>query len=243
MREATEPAKPVFADVPIYSVGRVGGEHAYVGDMWLIKAPEGALMVDGGGSSAIPLSWQRMRAAGVAREELRYVLVSHSHGDHAGALYLWRTGGAKIVAPQSAALTLGWLMPTWTDYGIWVPTPVDEPLPLGKVGDEAEITLCGQRVQAIFVPGHSFDSVVYLMDFGGKRVAFTGDIGFEGESHILHRTWGDVLAAQAVTRVIREKVLPRKPDYVFTGHTALAKGTEFLESLVERTEAAIKKGQ
>ncbi len=238
---AAEPAKPVFADVPIFSVGRVGTEHAYVGDMWLIKADGGALMVDGGGTSGIPLTWQRMRAAGVEPDQLRYILLSHSHGDHAGAMYLWRTAGAKTVAPESAALTMNWLMPTWTDYSIWVPTPIDVPLRLGRVGDEAQITLCGLKIKAIFVPGHSFDSVVYVMDFGGKRVAFTGDIGFEGESHILHRTWGDLAKAQSVTQVIRDKVLPLKPDYVFTGHTAYRSGTEFLESLVQRTEAAMKK--
>src|SRR5262249_53326050 len=31
-----EPLQPVFEGVPIYSVGRVGPEHAYVGDIWLI---------------------------------------------------------------------------------------------------------------------------------------------------------------------------------------------------------------
>ena len=237
----TEPAKPVFADVPIYSVGRVGTEHAYVGDMWLIKTDQGALMVDGGASSGIPITWQRMRAAGVEPDQLRYILLSHSHGDHGGSLYLWRTAGAKTVAPESAALTMNWLMPTWTDYSIWVPTPIDVPLPLKRVGDEAEVTLCGLKIKAIFVPGHSFDSVVYVMDFGGKRVAFTGDIGFEGESHILHRTWGDATKAQGVVQVIRDKVLPLKPDHVLTGHTPYPKGTEFLQSLVERTEAALTK--
>ncbi len=236
-----EPAKPVFADVPIYSVGRVGSEHAYVGDMWLIKTDQGALMVDGGASSGIPLTWQRMRAAGVEPDQLRYILLSHSHGDHGGSLYLWRTAGAKTVAPESAALTMNWLMPTWSDYSIWVPTPIDVPLPLKRVGDEAEVTLCGLKIKAIFVPGHSFDSVIYVMDFGAKRVAFTGDIGFEGESHILHRTWGDLLKAQAVTQVIRDKVLPLKPDHVLTGHTPYPNGTQFLQSLVERTEAAMKK--
>jgi glyoxylase-like metal-dependent hydrolase (beta-lactamase superfamily II) len=236
-----EPAKPVFADVPIYSVGRVGTEHAYVGDMWLIKTDQGALMVDGGASSGIPTTWQRMRAAGVERDQLRYILLSHSHGDHGGSLYLWRTAGAKTVAPESAALTMNWLMPTWSDYSIWVPTPIDVPLPLKRVGDEAEVTLCGLKIKAIFVPGHSFDSVVYVMDFGGKRVAFTGDIGFEGEAHILHRTWGDALKAQSVVQVIRDKVLPLKPDHVLTGHTPYPKGTEFLQSLVDRTEAALKK--
>src|SRR5262249_50509247 len=186
-----QPLAPVFEGAPIYSVGRVGKEHAYVGDIWLIKTQEGSILVDCGGTSGIPLTWQRMRAAGVDPKEVRYVLLSHSHGDHVGAAHLWRAQGAKVVAPAAAAFTVTWTMPTWSDYTVWPPWPIDMPLPLKGVGDETEITLCGLRIRAIFVPGHSFDSVLYVLDFAGKRVIFTGDIGFEGASHILHRCWGD----------------------------------------------------
>ena len=168
--------KKVFDDVPIYSVGRVGKEHAYVGDIWLVKAPEGAIIVDTAGSSAIPLTWQRMRAAGIDPHDVKYALLTHSHGDHSGAAYLWRTQGTKIVAPESAALTVNWLVPTWSDYSLWAPSPIDVPLALKRVGDEAEVTLAGLRIKAVFVPGHSFDSVIYIMQFGDKRVVFTGDI-------------------------------------------------------------------
>jgi glyoxylase-like metal-dependent hydrolase (beta-lactamase superfamily II) len=237
---AAEAAKPVLPDVPIYSVGRVGMEHAYVGDMWLIKQGDEGLLVDCAGTSAIPYSWQKMRAAGVDPARVRYALLSHSHGDHVGGAYLWRTQGAKIVAPETAALTVGWLMPTWSDYGLWPPTQIDVPLALKRVGDETEFTLLGLKIKAIFVAGHSFDSVIYLFDFGGKRVAFTGDIGFDAGLHILHRTWGDPVRAQAVVRALREKVLPLRPDYVLTGHNVYVSGTAFLQSLAERTEAALK---
>lgn len=233
------PLKPVFADVPIYSVGRVGTEHAYVGDIWLVKAAEGALLVDLGGSSAIPTTWQRIRAAGVEPNEVRYALLSHSHGDHAGTSYLWRAQGVKIVAPRSAELTVTWLMPTWSDYSIWAPARIDLPLPLVRIGDEADVNLCGQKVRAVFVPGHSFDATLYLMDFAGKRVAFTGDIGFEGDSNILHRSWGDRVKAAMVARVVRDKLLAFRPDYVFTGHGPRQPGTAFIEGLLERTERAL----
>jgi glyoxylase-like metal-dependent hydrolase (beta-lactamase superfamily II) len=236
---SAEPLQPVFADVPIYSVGRVGAEHAYVGDIWMIKTEQGAILVDCGGASAIPLTWQRMKAAGVDPGQVRYALLSHSHGDHAGASYLWRTQGAKIVAPETAALTANWLMPTWSDYSIWVPSRIDVPLALKRAGDEAETTLCGLKITAVFVPGHSFDSALYLMEFGGKRVAFTGDIGFEGESNILHRCWGDREKARIVTEIVRRRLLAFRPDYVFTGHGPRRPGAEFVEDLVKRSEAAL----
>jgi glyoxylase-like metal-dependent hydrolase (beta-lactamase superfamily II) len=233
------PLRPVFDGVPIYSVGRVGSEHAYVGDIWLIKAKEGGILVDTAGTSAVPLTWQRLRAAGIDPKEVRYVLLSHSHGDHVGGAYLWRAQGAKLVAPATAAFPVTWLMPTWSDYSIWPPSPIDMPLPLKRVGDQAEVTLCGVKIKAVFVPGHSFDSVLYLMELGGKRVLFTGDMGFEGASNILHRCWGDREKALLIVNTVRKKVLPWRPDHVFTGHGPREAGTAFLEGLLERTEAAL----
>ncbi len=137
---------PVFKDVPVYAVGRTGPEHAYVGDIWLIKTAAGGILVDTGGVSAQAATRERIRAAGIDPKDIRYVLLSHSHGDHAGAAYLWRAAGAKVVAPASAAFALTGVMPTWSDYNLWVPCPIDEPLPLVRAGDEAQITLCGVKM-------------------------------------------------------------------------------------------------
>jgi metallo-beta-lactamase class B len=238
--EQKQPLAPVIDGVPIYSVGRVGKEHAYVGDIWLIKTKQGGILVDSAGTSGIPLTVERIRAAGVDPKEVRYVLLSHSHGDHVGAAHLWRARGAKIVAPATAEFTVTWCMPTWSDYSIWPPCPVDEPLPVKKVGDETTIKLCGLEIKAIFIPGHSFDSVIYVVDFPGKRVAFTGDMGFEGVSDILHRCWTDRDKALPVMRVVRDQVLPLRPDHVFTGHGPRPKGTDFLRDLLERSEKSVR---
>jgi glyoxylase-like metal-dependent hydrolase (beta-lactamase superfamily II) len=157
-----------------------------------------------------------------------------------GGAYLWRALGLRLVAPETAALTTTWLMPTLSDYGVWVPRPVDVPLALKRVGDEAEVELDGLKIRAIFVPGHSYDLCVYLLELGGKRVAFTGDLGFKGQD-IVHRCWSDATKAAAVTEAIRTKVLPWRPDVVFTGHDAHRDGTAFLEALVERSLESIRK--
>lgn len=238
----TKPIPRVFEDVPIYQVGRVGPEHAYVGDTWLVKTARGGFLIDTGGTSGIPFTRQRLQSVGVDLKNVRYLLHSHSHGDHCGAGYLWRAMGLKVVAPESANFTLTWLMPMLTDYGVWVPRPVDIPLPLRKAGDETEIALDDLKVRAIFVPGHSFDSVLYAMELAGKRVLFTGDIGFDNQD-ILHRCWGDVEKAKRVTEVVRTKALAFKPDYVFRGHGAKRDGTAFLEDLVKRSEEAIRKAE
>jgi outer membrane protein assembly factor BamB len=75
-----KPLKPVFEEVPVYSVGRVGPEHAYVGDTWLIKTDQGGILVHTGGTSGIPLTLEKIRAAGLDPRDIRYLLLSHSHG-------------------------------------------------------------------------------------------------------------------------------------------------------------------
>jgi glyoxylase-like metal-dependent hydrolase (beta-lactamase superfamily II) len=226
--------KPVFEGIPIYAVGRAGPEHAYVGDIWLVKT--GA-----GGSSALPVTLQKIRAARVDPATLKLLLQSHGHGDHAGAAYLWRARGLKIVAPETAALARTWLMPAVSDYGVRVPRPVDAPLLLKRAGDETEFEAAGLKIRAVFVPGHSYDSVVYLFELGGKRVASTGDLGFKGRD-ILHRCRGDADKAVAVTDVIQTKVLEYRPDAVFSGHDAHREGSAFLEDLVARSLESIRKG-
>lgn len=236
----TTPPGEVAAGIPVHQGGRVpGGEHAYVGDIWVMKLGREAVVVDAGGTSGFALSQARVKALGI--ERVTHVLHTHSHGDHAGGAYLWRAAGAKIVGPKSAALTLTWLMPMLTDYGIFPPRPLDVPLPLTRVGDETEFTVSGQKFRALFVPGHSFDLTVYMTELGGQRVAFTGDLGFERESDIVHRCWGDAEKARPVMKAIREKLLAWKPDVVFTGHGVRPNGTAWVEDLLRRSEESLAK--
>jgi glyoxylase-like metal-dependent hydrolase (beta-lactamase superfamily II) len=190
----------------------------------------------------VPSTLQKIRATGIDPSKVRHLLHTHSHGDHSGGAYLWRAQGLKIVAPETNALATTWLMPTVSDYGVWVPRPVDVPLPLKRVGDETEFLVDDQKVRAVFVPGHSYDAVIYLLELGGKRVAFTGDVGFKGQD-ILHRCWGEVDKAVAVAEVVRAKVLGFKPDVVFTGHSEQKDGTGFLEELVARSRDSIEKAK
>jgi glyoxylase-like metal-dependent hydrolase (beta-lactamase superfamily II) len=233
----TQAPAEVVQGLPIFQGGRIPrGEHAYVGDIWIIHSGRNAVLVDCGGTSGFATTQARLHALGV--DHVTHVLHTHTHGDHCGGAYLWRAAGAKMVAAKSAAYTLSWLMPMLTDYGIYPPRPLDMPLPLERVGDETEFDVSGLRFRALFVPGHSFDATVYMTELGGRRIAFTGDLGFENQD-ILHRCWGDEDHARAVVHVIREKVLSWQPDVVFTGHGVRTNGTEFITQLVRDTDESL----
>lgn len=227
----------VVAGLPVFQGGRIPqSEHAYVGDIWIIKTGRNAVLVDAGGVSGFSITQARLRALGV--EAVTHVLQTHSHGDHCGGAYLWRAAGAQIVGPKSAALPLTWLMPMLTDYGVYPPRPLDVALPLTQAGDESDFEVSGLKFRALFVPGHSFDLTIYKVELGGKRIAFTGDLGFENQD-ILHRCWGDADKARSLVPVVRDNLLAWNPDVVFTGHGVRTNGMQFLTDLVRHTESSL----
>jgi glyoxylase-like metal-dependent hydrolase (beta-lactamase superfamily II) len=227
----------VVAGLPVFQIGRIsGGEHAYVGDIWVIKSGSKGVIVDAGGTSGMAMSQARLRALRI--EQVTHVLHTHSHGDHCGGAYLWRAQGAEIVAPRSAAFTQTWLMPMLSDYGIYPPRPVDIPLPLIRAGDETDFEASGLQFKTLFVPGHSIDLTIYTIELNGRRIAFTGDLGFENQD-ILHRSWGDEEKARIVLEVIKNKLVPWRPDVIFTGHGVRPNAREFLAGLVHQTEQSL----
>jgi metallo-beta-lactamase class B len=72
----------------------------------LVKTADGAVLVDGGMPQAADMLLDHVRAVGVEPDEVRYILHSHAHGDHAGPLAaLKRATGATLVSnAESAAL-------------------------------------------------------------------------------------------------------------------------------------------
>lgn len=73
----------------------------------LIRTADGAVLVDGGLPQAADLLLERMRALGVAPGELRWIVHSHAHFDHAGPLAaLARATGARIAMNAESAVLL-----------------------------------------------------------------------------------------------------------------------------------------
>ena len=72
----------------------------------LIKTDAGAVLIDGGMPQAADMLLARMRELGVAPGDLKWILHSHAHADHAGPLAsVQRATGAQLVSnAESAAL-------------------------------------------------------------------------------------------------------------------------------------------
>src|SRR6202008_4024228 len=73
---------------------------------FLIRTPEGAVLIDGGLPQAADMLLRRMREIGVQPQELKLILHSHAHGDHARPIAAIRraTGARLVTNAESAAL-------------------------------------------------------------------------------------------------------------------------------------------
>jgi len=147
---------------------------------FLIRGPEGPVLIETGPGSTLPTLIAELKRLGVEPGEIRDVLVTHIHLDHAGAAGWWARQGANIhvhpigaphiVDPEkllgSAARIYGDRMDEL--WGETLSAPADR---VFAVEDGATLHVGGLDITAIATPGHAWHHHVYRID----DIAFTGD--------------------------------------------------------------------
>jgi len=188
-----------------------GLAHSDMGGQYLVEAPEGLLLIDPNSGLSFEQNWAKIQGAGLDPMQVKYVLLTHEHGDHAPGSYLWRVvTGAQVVAGAETACILQHHLPGGTGYGFHPPNPVDI-----VVAEDRELDLAGLKVKALRLPGHTYGSMGYAFAREGKTFVATGDLimpgGVLGYSGSLDFSAQDVLASL-------RKLAALKPDAVIGGH-------------------------
>ncbi len=129
----------------------------------LVKTDAGALLIDGGLPQAADLLLSQMRALGVGPGDLKFILNSHAHGDHAGAIAaLKRATGAQVInsAESSVLMAHGGSDDIhYDDEILYPPVQTDRVLHDGE-----EVVLGALRLTAHFIPGHTPGSIAWTWD-------------------------------------------------------------------------------
>lgn len=169
-------------DVYLIDTGHAG-ESQNTG-CWLLAGPE-PLLIDPGPEPCLRRVLDGVRRAGVEPAELRAVLLTHIHLDHAGAtgkllqllpeleVYVHERGARHLVDPSrlvaSATRLYGERMvPLWGEI---LPVPAQRVHPLGG-GEELEFG--DLRLEALYTPGHAVHHVAFFDRSEG--IAYTGDV-------------------------------------------------------------------
>ena len=163
---------------------------------FLIRGPQGAVLIETGPSTTLPVLLRRLEEHGVGVDAIRDVLVTHIHLDHAGAAGWWARQGARIhVHPRglphlvdpskllsSASRIYGERMDTL--WGEVLPVPADHAV---AVVDGELFAVAGLQFTALDTPGHAGHHHVYVL----------GDVAFAGDAagiRLPQETWIDLPA-------------------------------------------------
>jgi len=147
---------------------------------YLVIGPEGPVLVETGPGSTLETLKAGIQAQGVALNEIKHVLVTHIHLDHAGAAGWWAQQGAKVYVHQVGAPHLidpsKLLASAERIYGdkmddLWgefLPAPAKNVV---AIADNQQIAAAGLTFTALDTPGHAWHHHVYQLG----DIAFTGD--------------------------------------------------------------------
>ena len=141
---------------------RVFANSYYVGTFGLssvlITSDGGHILVDGGLTQSAPLIEANIRALGFQLRDVRLILNSHEHYDHAaGIAALQRASGARVAASPAAARAFQQGYPTPEDPQYESGRKLAYP-PVAKVetiADGATLKVGSLSITAHFTPGHT----------------------------------------------------------------------------------------
>jgi metallo-beta-lactamase class B len=137
---------------------RIYGNTWFVGPhglgVFLLTAPTGDVLIDGGVPEAAPLIEANLRALGIELHDIKWILNSHAHCDHAGGIaQLARDTGAQVIASAADAPLLargGRDDPHYADRFRFPPVPVSRTVTPGE-----RVRLGDLLLTAHATPGHT----------------------------------------------------------------------------------------
>jgi metallo-beta-lactamase class B len=219
-RAWNEPVKPLRVIGNVYYVG------AKEVSSFLITTPAGHVLLDGGFAETAPLIAENLRQLGFRLEDVKLLIGSHAHSDHAGGLAeLKRLTGAKLLATEADAAMLekgGKDDFAWGDQFTFPAVKADRLLKDGE-----RVTLGGVTLTAHLTPGHTRGCTTWTMkvEEGGKLydVVFVGSASVPGYKFVGNDKYPQI--ADDYARTFR--VLKSLPCDVFLGpHGSFFKLTE-----------------
>lgn len=164
--------------------GGPGISHEKDCNVYLVTEGEYGFLIDGGSGLDTSRILQNIRETNTDLARISHMFVTHAHGDHGGGvvdfqkelpwLQVLASEGEKYLLEQGSEEELGLVAAKRKgaypqDYQ-YRHCKVDE-----VVKNEDPYRLGNMQITAIVVPGHSIESVCYLVEKNGRKYLFSGD--------------------------------------------------------------------
>lgn len=152
----------------------------------VLQGPDGVTLVDPGPTSCLPALEAGLKERGLTLRDVRNLLLTHIHLDHAGAtgtivervtgirVYVHERGAPHMIDPEkllsSATRLYGDQMDTL--WGAFLPVPASN---VTALSGEERLQMAGTSLRVAYTPGHAKHHVCFFDEHAG--MAFVGDTG------------------------------------------------------------------
>jgi glyoxylase-like metal-dependent hydrolase (beta-lactamase superfamily II) len=197
--------------------------------VYLLDGNGDLALVDVGAGMGAEAIVDNVRHAGFDPGRIRRLVLTHAHGDHAGGAARMRrllAGDVEVCVSEARAeaLRTGDERQVSLDVakaaGIYPPDYVFEPCDVDvELADGDEIAVGDLTLRVLDTPGHADGHVSLVLEHGGRRSLFAGDVVFHGGKILLQNIHDCRLDAQIRSlRKLRELEI----DALFPGHLAFS---------------------
>jgi glyoxylase-like metal-dependent hydrolase (beta-lactamase superfamily II) len=194
----------------------------------LLSGPDGVALIDPGPSTTLATLRAAVAARGASLADVRAILLTHIHLDHAGAtgsllpdcphatVFVHEVGAPHLVDPSKLLISATRLYGDDMErlWGDVRPVPADR---VKTVGDE-KLTVVGHTVDVARTPGHASHHVSYFLPDAG--VAFVGDTAglCRGSGRVVLPATPPPDINLEVWRASTQRILAWHPDTLFLTH-------------------------
>lgn len=141
---------------------------------YAIDIKNGKLLVDCGWPGTLPQFMKVLQRKDIRLNELKYLLVTHFHPDHAGLVQELKNQGTKFILPECQVPFVGSFGEYFRGKSFpYVEIKQNDNFSLKLEDSRSFLAGLGLSGEIIHTPGHSDDSVTLILDEG---FAFTGDL-------------------------------------------------------------------
>lgn len=215
----------------------------------VLHGSAGVALIDPGPSTTLEGLKQSLRRKGISLDDVRQILLTHIHLDHAGAtgslvrenpgidVFVHERGAPHMIEPSRLLASAGRLYGADMDrlWGDFRPVPADR---VRILKGEERIMAGGRELEVAYTPGHASHHVAYFDP--SSRVAFVGDtagIRRQDRDYIMPPTPPPDIDLDA-WRVSQDRILSWDPDTLFLTHFGPFQGARIhFQEMTERLEA------
>jgi alkyl sulfatase BDS1-like metallo-beta-lactamase superfamily hydrolase len=220
------------------------------GNTFLVTTPEGNVIIDTSSVLAAPLHVKLLKARSAG--PVKYIILTHGHGDHTGGVDLWKEPGTEVIAQKNQAEFLNYQERLNRFFAIRnaaqfvFPTPPAMAWP-GDEGakqlatiffdDKYEFTLGGVKFELYSTPGETPDHLsVWIPQW---KAAFTGDNFYASFPNIYTLRGTEPRMALDYVHSL-DKVLTWRPEILLPSHGPALRGETEIATRVKMYRDAIR---